>query len=316
MTDDDEELLAVKAAALYYDDDKTQDEIGLILHLTRWKVGRLIALAKSRGFIKIEIVHPRARRLPLERKLQEKFHLRDAVVVPDFGAEGVDELQSRVSLAAAEYLTSVRPVPRVLGISWGRTLHDVAAHLKDGWGNGVNVVQINGGVSLNRRASSAADTAAVIAHKAGGSVSLLPSPAILEQLSTKNAIEADRTVAQVLDAGRTASAYLFSAGVADASSVLVGSGYLSSADIDLLISKGAVGDVVGRFIDADGNVVDTALDERTVGIGLDEIRSGKASIAVIAGPAKRDICRAVVTSGLCSVLVTDERNAEYVLEGS
>ena len=41
------------------------------LRLTRWKVGRLLAQAKANGFIRIEIVHPRARRLPVERKLRE-----------------------------------------------------------------------------------------------------------------------------------------------------------------------------------------------------------------------------------------------------
>ena len=45
---------------------------------------------------------------------------------------------------------------------------------------------------------------------------LLPSPAILERLETKRAIEADRTVADVLGLAATASAYLYSAGVADA----------------------------------------------------------------------------------------------------
>jgi len=54
------ELLAVRAAELYYEENKTQDEIGAILRVTRWKVGRLLAQARERGIIRIEIVHPRA----------------------------------------------------------------------------------------------------------------------------------------------------------------------------------------------------------------------------------------------------------------
>ncbi len=310
---DDEELLAVKAAVLYYEDDKTQSEIGLLLNLTRWKVGRLLALAKERGFVKVEIVHPRARRLSLERELRKKFGLVDAVVVPLADRSDLEENLSRVASAAAEYLTSLRPVPRTLGVSWGRTLHGVAQGLKQGWATGVNVVQINGGVSLNGRASPAADTAAMIARKSGGSVTLLPSPAILERVATKRAIESDRTVARVLDLGRSASAYLYSAGLAEERSVLVSTGYLSSSEIRQLVDKGAVGDVVGRFVDANGNVVDPLLDERTVGIGLDDLRGAKIAIAVIAGEAKRDMCLTVVSSHLCTVLVTDEANAEYVL---
>jgi len=308
------ELLAVRAAELYYEDGKTQDEIGAILQLTRWKVGRLLTQAKEAGFIRIEIVHPRARRLPLERALKQRFGLVDAVVVPEAGTESEPELRRRVAAGAAEFLTGLRPRPRTLGLSWGRTMHDVADQLADGWSHGVNVVQVNGGVSLNRRASNAANTAVTIAQKAGGSATLLPSPAILEERRTRELIERDRTVAGVLELAREASAYLFSAGAVDGRSVLVESGYLSNDDVAELVRKGAVADVLGRFIDADGNIIDPSLDERTLGISIDALRRAKVSIAVIAGEAKHDICRTVVTSGLCTVLVTDDQTARHLLE--
>ena len=69
---DTDELLSIRAAELYYEENKTQDEIGSILRLTRWKVGRLLAQARASGFIRIEIVHPRARRLPIERRLRRR----------------------------------------------------------------------------------------------------------------------------------------------------------------------------------------------------------------------------------------------------
>jgi deoxyribonucleoside regulator len=313
---EDEELLAVKAAELYYESDKTQGEIATLLHITRWKVGRLLAQARERGFVRIEIVHPRARRLPLERSLKDRFGLHEAIVVPGLGMSDSDELRSRVAQAASDYLASVRPVPRTLGVSWGRTMHEVATAAKQGWATGVNVVQINGGVSLNRRASSAANTAVMLAQKAGGSATMLPSPAILERVETKQAIESDRTVAGVLTLARTASMYLFSAGVVETSSVLVDSGYISSTRLDDLRRKGAVGDVLGRFVDANGYPVDPELDDRTVGISLEELRGAKSAVAVISGEPKHDICRTVVTSGLCSVLVTDELTAEHLIDES
>ncbi len=309
--DEGSELLAVRVAELYYEDDKTQDEIGALIGATRWKVGRLLASARERGIVRIEIVHPRARRLGVERELVARFSLADAIVVPT--PADSDELAARVSQAAADYLAALRPVPRVLGISWGRTLSDVAEHLAPEWASGVTVVQINGGVTLNRRPGTAANTAALMAQKSHGHAVLLPSPAILERLETKRAIEADRTVAGVLEAAAGASAYLFSAGVADAASVHVESGYLTADDVAELVRKGAVGDVVGRFIDADGNIVDRALDERTVGLGLEQLRAAATAIFVVGGSAKHDIARAVVGSGLCTVIVTDEDTALTLL---
>lgn len=310
---EDAELLTVRIAELYYDDNKTQDEIGALLGVTRWKVGRLLTQARAKGIVRIEIVHPRARRLGVERELRERFGLVDAVVVPTGEA---DDLPTRVARAAADYLAALRPIPRMLGVSWGRTLSEVADQLSNGWSTRVSVVQINGGVSLNKRAGTAASTAATIAQKAYGEATLLPSPAILERLETKRAIEADRTVSAVLAQAASAAAYLYSAGVADQSSVLVDSGYLTSDDVTELVRKGAVGDVVGRYIDADGNIVDPDLDERTVGLGLDELRAARTAIFVVAGEAKHPVARAVVTSGLCSVIITDESTARALLDAT
>lgn len=305
------ELLAVRAAELYYEENKTQDEIGAILRVTRWKVGRLLAQARERGIIRIEIVHPRARRLSLERELTGRFALKDAIVVPA-PLDDV-ELQSRVAEAAADYLVSLRPIPRLLGVSWGRTLHQVAESLPIGWSTGVNVVQVNGGMSLSKRPGTAASTATMIAQKAGGQATLLPTPAILERLETKRAIEGDRTVSGVIGMARTAHAYLYSAGPADTSSVHVDSGYLTGDDIERLVAHGAVGDVIGRYITADGTIADPELDARTLGLSLDELRTADTSILAIGGETKHPVARAVVTHGLCSVLVTDEHTARALL---
>jgi len=308
----DDELLMVRVAELTYDENKTQDEIGALLGISRWKVGRLLTQARDRGIVRIEIVHPRARRLGLERELTERFGLSDVVVVP---AQDDDRATlERVAQAAADHLTALRPVPRTLAVSWGRTLTAVAEALPDGWANGVTVVQLNGGVSLNRRSGGAASLAATIAQRAAGQVALLPSPAILERVETKKAIEADRTVAAILEQAADAQAYLFSAGPADGTSAHVENGYLTAAEVEELARRGAVGDVVGRYIDAEGNVVDPQLDARTVGVSLERLRTAPRAIFVTAGAAKHDIARTVVTSGLCSVLVTDETTARALLE--
>lgn len=308
----DDELLMVRVAELSYNDNKTQDEIGALLEISRWKVGRLFVQARERGIVRIEIVHPRARRLGLERALIEKFGLDDAVVVP--AADEPDTLLERVAAAAADLLTALRPVPRVMAVSWGRTLTALADALPDGWATGVTVVQANGGVSRNRRSGGAASVAVTVAQRGRGQAVLLPSPAILERIETKQAIEQDRTIAAILEQAATANTFLFTAGPCDPASAHVENGYLSTADIAALAERGAVGDVLGRYVDADGNIVDPQLDARTVGVSLDRLRAASRSIFVTAGVAKHDIARTVVSNGLCSVVVTDESTALELLE--
>ena len=60
-------------------------------------------------------------------------------------------------------------------------------------------------------------------------------------------------------------------------------------------------------------VADEELDDRTLGLSLDELRSARTSIAVIAGATKHRVAHAEVSSGLCTTLITDEATANQLL---
>jgi deoxyribonucleoside regulator len=85
----------------------------------------------------------------------------------------------------------------------------------------------------------------------------------------------------------------------------VDSGYLTAKDVARLRAMGAVGDVLGRFIDADGIEVSEDLAERTLALQLDEIRKIPITIAVASGREKAAVARAALLSGLCTILVAD-----------
>lgn len=306
-----DELLAVRAAELYYEENKTQDEIGGILKITRWKVGRLLQSAREHGIIRIDIVHPRARKLSLEHELAEAYGLLAAIVVPSDSDQMVTE---RIASAGADYLVSMRPRARRLGVSWGKTLHRVAQSLPVGWSPPVEVVQINGGVSRSKAPGQAADTATVMAATSGGSVTLMPTPAILEHSETRKLIESDRAVSGILEQAQGADTFLFSAGPTSTVSVHVHSGYLDESDIARLQSLGAVGDVIGRYITASGDIADPELDDRTLGLSLADLRRAARRIAVVGGSDKHLVAQALVDNGIANILVTDEETAQFLLK--
>jgi deoxyribonucleoside regulator len=309
MTDDDQ---LYQVAVRYYESGETQEQIAHALHLTRWKVGRMLAEAREAGIVRIEVLHPRSRVGALERALSKRFGLRETIVVA--GSGGDEQLRKQVAAAGADHLAAMRPVPRLIGVSWGRTLDRLAGGLAPGWATGVHVVQINGALSRSRQPTSAGSTASLIAHHGGGIATLLAAPAILEQQSTRAALENDRAVSDVLTLAAGADLFLFSPGGMGSDSVLVDSGQIDAGDLDRLADAGAVGDVLGRFVDARGQIVDPGLDGRTLGLSLDLLRSATTSVALVSGRAKRAVCRAVVTSGLCDVLITDDQNATHLLE--
>ncbi|MEV0632268.1 sugar-binding transcriptional regulator [Nonomuraea wenchangensis] len=311
MSDDDQ---LYQVAVRYYEDGETQEQIAHALHLTRWKVGRMLAEAREAGIVRIEVLHPRSRVRALEQAIKERYALRDAVVVSVDGDP--EQVRGRVGAAGADHLMEMRPAPRLIGVSWGRTLDRLAGGLTPGWATGVHVVQINGALSRSRQPTSAHSMASMIAHHGGGTATLLAAPAILQQQSTRAVLESDRAVADVLALATRADLFLYSPGGMGSDSVLVDSGQIDADDLARLARAGAVGDVLGRFIDARGQIVDPDLDGRTLGLSLDVLRSATTSVALVSGTAKRAVCRAVVSSGLCDVLITDDQNARHLLEAA
>lgn len=313
MTDEDQ---LYQVAVRYYEAGETQEQIAHAMHLTRWKVGRMLAEAREAGIVRIEVLHPRSRVRALERLLRERFGLREAIVVAAGDGDDPEQVRDRVAAAGADHLMEMRPAPGLIGVSWGRTLDRLAEGLTPGWATGVNVVQINGAHSRSRHPTSAHSMASLMAHHGGGTATLLTAPAILEQESTRAVLEKDRVISDVLALAARADVFLFSPGGMGSDSVLVDSGQIDADDLTRLARAGAVGDVLGRFIDAKGRIVDPALDRRTLGLSLDVLRSATTSIALVSGAAKRAVCGAVVSSGLCDVLITDDENANHLLEES
>jgi deoxyribonucleoside regulator len=312
-SDAQREQLMVQAAKLFFDFDRTLTEIAAELGLTRWQVSRLLQEARELGVVRIEIV-PRSRRRPdLESALQKAFGLVEAVVVP--GADNDPMLADNVAQAAARYLAGIHPHPALLGVSWGRTMAAVARALPPQWNPGVHVVQLNGAVSLRTGIPRTNAVAEDIAAAGPGVATLLPVPAIVGSSSTRAVLEQDRVVANVLALARAAPVLCFSLGALSTDSVLVQSGYVEPGEVEELAAKGAVGDILGRFIDAEGRIVDHALDRRTIGLNLDDLAHASRIVGVSAGRAKHRVVAAALRRGYVNVVITDDATASFALGG-
>jgi deoxyribonucleoside regulator len=304
--------LLLYVAQCYYEQGRTQEGIGSELHLTRWKVGRLLDEARGVGLVQIKIVHPQARRADLEVEMRSQFGLRECVVVP--GPDTTDTTGEHIATAAANYLKSNSSWITSLGVSWGNTLQQIAAVLPNGWTTGIEVIQVNGGVSRSVHPTKAANIVTSIAHSGNGQATLLPVPAIVERIETRDALYAEGFVHDVLSRARKADAILFSLGALGPTSVLVESGAITPAELDQLESAGACGDVLAHYITASGEIAYADIDRRTVGLSLEDVKNTNCAIAVAAGTHKVPVVIGALTSGLCSVLITDETTAQSVLE--
>ena len=146
--------LALRAATLYYLDGLTQAEIASRLGVSRPTAGRLVARAKAKGLVRIDVVVPSDMRDDLhadeERELEQRYSLTEAVVAGhgiDVGATGRPAAYASVGRAAAALLMRRLSPNDVLGFTWGPEQVAVADALSPGVASCRAVVQLDGAMS-------------------------------------------------------------------------------------------------------------------------------------------------------------------------
>jgi len=308
--------LMVRIAQMYYRMHMSQEQIGERLGLSRFRVGRLLDRALAESIVRIEIVHPAARLVDLEDALVERFGLVAAVVadVPATaaGADADDLARDAVAELAAELLATQRPTGTI-GVSWGRTMLAVARRLADGWTGATEIVQLNGAASRSTQPTRANEILERFAATSGASFRLLPAPAIVGTPELRAALVQDPAIRETLDAARGASAVVFGLGIPAPDSPHLESGFVTEDEQARLRALGAVGDVIGRFLRADGRVAWGDLDARTVGLGLNDLRTRPFRLGVAAGAGRGPIALAAIRAGVLNAIACDDATAEWVL---
>ncbi len=302
----------VEAARLYYQQDYSQQEIAKRLGVSRPTVSRLLQQAKADGIVQITINDPTEDNAVLALELERAYGLKKAVVMsaPEFDDQAIKELLGK---AAAQYLHEIVTDGDTIGMTWGTTLYHVALELKPKPVKDVKVVQLKGGVSLSETNTYASE----ILHLFGKAYDTLPHhlpiPAIVDHPAVKQAIEADRHIRRVLDLGKKANIALFTVGSLVSESLLFRLGYFSEEERQA-IHANAVGDISSRFFDREGNICINSVNDRTIGIELDDLKRKKHSILIAGGPKKLTPIHAALTARYANVFITDHFTAKELLQ--
>ncbi len=311
-----DDRLTVRSAYLYYRLGLTQAQVADRLGISRIKVGRLLASALDRGIVSIDISHPHVRLTELEVALETRFGLREAVVAASFAGAGSSEDPLRllaVAAAGAHWLEGLDLSGTSVALGWGTTMQAVSLVLRDGWARDVDLYQLNGAVPISSYATGAVETMHRFGERGRGRAHLLQVPAVVGGVGVRRALEAEPTVRRTLQGARRAPVAMFSLGRLQTDSVLVSSGYVDESDVRRLRENGAVGDVISRFITADGSVADPELDDRTMGLDLAALGRREVSVGVAAGAEKAAIARAAIAGGHVSTLIVDDTLAVALL---
>ncbi len=301
---------SLQVAELYFEDSLSQAKIAKSMGISRPTVSRLLQFAKDSGLVKIQIINPLVDAKLLSEKLKLRYGVDCHVVPNNYG--GYQLLLDSVGQYAADFISKVVESGDVLGLGWGQTIHSVTQKMTIQEATGVRVVELKGSLSYSQEKTWAYESVNELAQAYHTRPEYLPLPVIFDNQTTKEMVEQDRHIKHILDLGKQSDVAVYTVGTVRSEALIFQLGYLSEREKRRVQSE-AIGDVFSRFIDQDGRVVDRQLDNRTIGIHLEDLKQKNYSVLVATGNQKASGVRAVLKAGYANHVIIDQSLAQVLL---
>ncbi|MGA9191302.1 MAG: sugar-binding transcriptional regulator [Anaerolineales bacterium] len=312
MPRNDQFRLIARVARLYYEWDLSQSEIADQLDLSQATVSRLLRRSIDLGITRISVNPPNGVYTELEESLVQKFGLRDAIVVDSLDD---DErlIQRDLGAATAYYLESVIRPKEVIGISsWSGTLLALVDALHPVPRKpGITVVQILGGIGNPAAEAHATRLTSRMAQLTKGDAVYLPVSGVLTTEAARDILMADEVAQQAIRLFDQVTTALVGIGSITPSPLLAQSGNVFSAEeLDLLRQENAVGDILLRYFDGNGDLVETGLEKRVISMSLEQLAKVSRAIGVAGGSRKYAAILGALRGHWINTLVTDYSTAK------
>jgi deoxyribonucleoside regulator len=301
----------IKICYLFYNEGMSQIEIGAKMEMSRWKVGRVIKDARERGLITITINHPQVDLTETEIKIAKKFGIKQAIVVGINEFSGESPLD-QIGAAGAQYLASIIHRYRILGVTWGLTMSHVAKKLPKIETTRLELAQIGGGIGTIEGTDNPALTT-MLGEKMSANAHVIQAPIIVRNKSIRDTLFKENKIQETLKIARKADIVMFGVGLVAAESLLWQSGFLGPKEAATLKKAGAVGAICGRFFNDLGNQCWQDLADRTIGLGLNELKKIKHKVLIATGKEKLQSILGALKGNLVDVLIIDQDTAENLL---
>ncbi|MDP2079609.1 MAG: bifunctional sugar-binding transcriptional regulator/dihydroxyacetone kinase subunit DhaK [Pseudotabrizicola sp.] len=297
------------ASWLYYEEGLTQGAIAEQMGVSRPSVNAYLADARSRGIVNIDIAPDMFRTLTISVALRDHFNLQDCLVIPTHGDER--SLIDRLGGAGAKVLARNLRSGDTLAVTWGRTVLSMADQISHPGLKDVRVVQATGGTTAQIPWTPEA-CASHLAKALNARAIPISAPAIVSSAKMREMLVRESVLAEQLGILAEADRIVMGISSLRPESTIHTSGFLEGG-MQHSHYQDAVGSLTGRFISARGEPVIGPMHERTIGLGLDQLRAIPQRIAIAGGMDKVAAILAALRGGYVSILVTDIATGRGIL---
>ena len=304
---------SIDAAKLYYQSHYSQQQVADTLGISRPTVSKLLQYASEKGFVVITIKDPQDSFLKLAETLKYHYQLDSVSICPTPINNNREELQKAIGVLGARVLESLVCDNDIISVEWSNTIHAMAQQLEPQLHQGIQVVQLRGCDTKVSQGLNESKTISLISKAFNAQGQLLPLPIVFEQVQTKNLIQRESSIWRILENAKESRIAVFTAGTVSNNSVLFNSGFYTQDEMRLL-QKRSIGSICAHFVDRNGRVCLPDLNNRTVGIGLPDLRTKKEKVLISGGQKKAVITHVILKYGYANHLVTDKLTADLLLE--
>ena len=305
-----DEQRRTRIAWLYYVEGLTQAAIAERLAVSRVKVVRDLQIGRQTGLVRIQINGRLAPCVALERELERRFGLVQAVVVPT--PHDPSHLPATIGVALGSWLSDRLEAGQAIGVGWGRTLHWSVRALRRRELAGLTVVSLLGGIGHGSEVNMY-ETASRAAEALGAQCYYLAAPAYASSPELRDMLLAQAGLEEVLERGRGADLALVSVGTLQPTATIRRIDLLAAPDAEALAAQGAVGDLLGTFLDVEGRPVDHSLNRCAVGLPVADLKRIPRTVLASGGTEKVPVITAALAGGYVNHVITDERTAEALV---
>ncbi len=305
----------LQVARLYYLENLSQQQVASRLGISRSNVSRMLTDAQQQGIVEIKINDPAGRERTLESQLEEKFGLREARVAQRPSAFGPSTGITQVGVLASQVLLDSVKDNMTVALSWGQALQAMVWATTSDQDRAAQLVQLVGGLSSVANEISGQELVRELASRLGASYRYLHAPAALATKASRQALLAEQSIAQALDAARNADIAFVGIGTPThgSSNAILESLQLTKTQTKQFWSQQPVGDIAARYFDGRGKPVTGTVEDRVLAVTLADLARIPTVVGVAEGRAKAPGVLGALHGRLIDVLVCDESLARGVL---
>ncbi len=308
MTDD---RILARIAELFYVYGISQYEIAKKFDFSKAKVCRLIKEAKSKNIIEFHIKKYDKRLMDLERRMESKFGLKEAVIYQNLNIEkmGIEYLFEEIGTMGARYLERVLKDNISIAVPGGKTLYHIFKKVEVNKKKKVNIFSTLGGITLSKAEYQNNDLTQLLSEKTGGISHPIYLPLIFKKDAFKSQLLEDEYVNNFLKKPSRINYYIAGVGPSNKKSRYYTLGYFDDDFIQQLEEKGVCGEIGLNFFDINGNFVATGMENRIINLGIEDIRKTKNKIIAAFGEDKIVPLKGLLKTNIPDVLITDSKTA-------